>query len=331
MIENKVILANGEIVGTSKLKVGDLLAGPNGKTSEVLAVTKTRDEVFEITSRTGVPFYVTKDNFLCNASGSKQVQAISFVGKNGWHSNNKRNELDRADFITFPEQPELPISPYLFGILLMNSSSCFGRVRVAAKKGTYMRDAIINELLPPLNMEVSNEDTKYNKNSNSFFVHNCPKGEHLDKSKNRLIAILETLGLGGVTVPNRFIPDCYKFANVEERRELLAAIIDCSAAANGGSFEFTLASKKLAEDIVFLARSVGLAAIHRKAIKCGREYQIVTLRGEARLLLPLKNKRAVKNVNTLRKTFEINKIGKRVFTQIVTSGSYLTEDFTIIK
>lgn len=331
MIENKVVLADGKIVGASKLKVGDLLAGPNGAVSEVLSVAKAKEEVFEITSKSGVPFYVTKDNFLCNVSGNKQVQAISFCGKNGWHSNNKRNELEKPEFVEFLEQPKVPIKPYLFGILLMNSSSGFGRVRVSAKKGSYMREAIINELLPPLDMEVSNEDTKYNKNSNSFFIHNCPKDEHVDKTKNRVIEILESLGLNGVTVPNRFIPDCYKFASVEERRELLAAIIDCSGAANGGSFEFTLASEKLAEDIAFLARSVGMIATHKTAIKGVKEYQVVSLRGEARLLLPLKNKCAVKNVNTLRKTFEINKVGKRIFTQIVTSGSYLTEDFTIIR
>lgn len=329
MIENKVILATGEIVGASQLKVGDVLLGPNGTKSEVLGIKKTSEKVYKITSKTGLPFYVTKDNFLCNASGSEQVQAISFRGKTEWHSNNKVNELCRADFVDFPEQSEVPIPPYLFGILLMNSSTNFGRVRISAKKGTYMREAIMNELLPLLRMEVNKESTK---NSNSFFIHNIPKRGRVSREKNRLIEVMASLGLDGVNVPSRFIPDCYKYGTVEQRKELIAAIIDCSAYTEGGSFVITLASEKLASDLTFTARSIGLIATHRIAVKAERTYQIVVLKGDsARMQLPLKNKVAREKKTTTRKKFEIEHVGKRKIAQIVTSGSYLTEDFTIIR
>lgn len=329
MLENKVILATGKVVEASKLQAGDLLLGPNGTTSEVLKIFKSTEDVYKVTSRLGLPFYVTKDNFLCNTSGSIQRQAVSFFNEDTEKAY-KRSELCRADYVEFPCETIVPIPAYLFGILLMNSTSGFGFVRISAKKGSYMREAIEKELLPPLNMEVSKEATE--KNSNSFYVHNCRIDGRVCREKNRLIQILHPLGLDGVTVPNRFIPDCYKYGDLETRKALLAAIIDCSAYTNGpNSFTFTLASKKLADDMAFLARSVGLSVVHKEAIKGLKAYQTLAIKGEALMTLPLKNKHVVAKKNITRKTFEMKNIGKDNFVQIVASGSYLTEDFTIIR
>ncbi len=63
---------------------------------------------------------------------------------------------------------------------------------------------------------------------------------------------------------NKHIPHKYKTASVSARRELLAGLIDSDGhtyKGNGaGTIEFTNKNKRLANDVVFIARSLGLGA-----------------------------------------------------------------------
>lgn len=179
-------------------------------------------------------------------------------------------------------------------------------------------------------MEIRDAKEADSLNNNSFFVRNSITKKHKGREKNRLIQVLESLNLAGVNMPDRFIPDVYKYSDLKTREQLLVAIIDCSAYANGSGFQFTLSSKRLANDLIFLARSIGLAATCKEAIKSGKKYQTVSLSGDT-TKLPLKNKKGSKGRNASSKTFSIEPIGQDDFVQIKTSGNYLTEDFTILR
>ena len=67
-------------------------------------------------------------------------------------------------------------------------------------------------------------------------------------------------------INNKHIPDIYKFSSIEQRLEVLRGIIGTDEALGKGqrSFVFTQQNKRLAEDIVLLARSCGLHAITRE-------------------------------------------------------------------
>ena len=62
----------------------------------------------------------------------------------------------------------------------------------------------------------------------------------------------------------------YLTAKREDRLALLAGAIDSDGALSRGGFDFVQKNKQLADDVVFLARSLGLAAYVSKSRKvCG--------------------------------------------------------------
>ena len=59
---------------------------------------------------------------------------------------------------------------------------------------------------------------------------------------------------------NKHIPYVYKTGTINVRRELLAGIIDTDGYYIDGCYEFVNKSYRLAKDVAFIARSLGLAA-----------------------------------------------------------------------
>jgi hypothetical protein len=66
---------------------------------------------------------------------------------------------------------------------------------------------------------------------------------------------------------DKFIPACYKVASIEERFQLLAGLLDSDGYFSTGGYDYISKSKRLAEDLVFLCRSLGLAAYMKSCIK----------------------------------------------------------------
>ena len=58
-------------------------------------------------------------------------------------------------------------------------------------------------------------------------------------------------------IKNKHIPDQYKFNSRENRLELLAGLIDSDGHYANGYYDFIFKSEKLADDVIFLARSLG--------------------------------------------------------------------------
>ena len=61
---------------------------------------------------------------------------------------------------------------------------------------------------------------------------------------------------------NKFIPDFYKYSSVEQRFELLRGLMDSDGSITKyGNIEFAVSSEKLAKDVLWLVRSLGIKAI----------------------------------------------------------------------
>src|SRR5690606_9379960 len=64
------------------------------------------------------------------------------------------------------------------------------------------------------------------------------------------------------------IPDDYKFSTSEERLQLLAGLIDTDGHLSSGKvFDFVSKSRWLAEDVVFVSRSLGFRANISRCLK----------------------------------------------------------------
>lgn len=115
----------------------------------------------------------------------------------------------------------------------------------------------IGEALKTLNIKRSSLN---NRCANNRTIDNI-KYEFLedsDFSTNPVKNILNNLGLNGLRSYEKFIPDVYKYSSYEQRLELLRGLLDTDGNIKAnGEVNFTTTSKRLANDITELTRSLG--------------------------------------------------------------------------
>ena len=79
------------------------------------------------------------------------------------------------------------------------------------------------------------------------------------RNANPLVKIIRDLGLCPIACEDRYIPDVFKLGSRETRLQVLAGLID-SDGSLGHGYDFGSKSERMARDVAFVARSVGLAA-----------------------------------------------------------------------
>lgn len=90
--------------------------------------------------------------------------------------------------------------------------------------------------------------------------------------------LLKELGLNAITCGEKFIPDVYKFGTIETRRQVLAGLIDSDGYLNRNAMiDYTTKSKQLADDVVFVGRSLGLQV---SCAKCKKSIKSLDFVGE---------------------------------------------------
>lgn len=72
--------------------------------------------------------------------------------------------------------------------------------------------------------------------------------------------LLREAGIWGKCSYEKFIPEPYKFGDKEQRLQLLAGLINTDGYVNESAIKFTSTSKQLCEDVIELARSLGIYA-----------------------------------------------------------------------
>lgn len=96
----------------------------------------------------------------------------------------------------------------------------------------------------------------------------------LDKKENwsnPVKNIAENLGLAGRKAWEKFVPEIYKYSSVNDRLELLRGLMDTDGTVKKtGEASFTTTSKKLADDVVEIVRSLGGRASRRERDRIGK-------------------------------------------------------------
>jgi SpoVK/Ycf46/Vps4 family AAA+-type ATPase len=141
-------------------------------------------------------------------------------------------------------------------------------------------------------------------------------------------------------IDNKHIPKLYLTSSRTDRLELLAGLIDTDGSLSEGGFEITQKSNVIAEDILFLARSLGYAAYSQKSLKSSQngtegEYNRVFISGdlsEVPVRLERKKARERKQIKSVLRTgFNVEVLGVDNYYGFTLDSDhlYLTKDFTI--
>jgi RecA/RadA recombinase len=113
--------------------------------------------------------------------------------------------------------------------------------------------------------------TKKGADSYSYAISNPANGV----GDNALTNCLRSLGLMGLNSHYKFIPDVYKYGDIEQRFNLVKGLMDTDGFnSNGIVAEYTTVSKRLCDDFVEVVQSLGYKAKikHRFTKSNGKEF-----------------------------------------------------------
>lgn len=241
-----ILLATGEIKVVEDIEVGDLVMGSDGLPQRVTELKRGRSKMVRIIPHKGDSFTVNVDHILTlvETETGKVVDVCvrEFLEWSAWKAS--QHKLFRAPVLQFLNGSEpQPINSYVLGLLLGDG---------ALTKGVQVCKAD-EELSEPLRIEATKFGLQYRFSGG---VHRIVDPMH---KPNAMMAFLRQWGLD-VTSEQRFIPPQFKVASFEDRLQMLAGLLDTDGHMSNGGFDYISKSLQLAEDVTFIARSLGFAA-----------------------------------------------------------------------
>lgn len=341
----RVIMYDGSIKNVEDVAAGDILMGDDNTPRNVLNLARGKELMYKITPISGEPFIVNENHILSlkatnegkkwassyNGSEYEFIRVKDLLNKSKYYRHIMK--LHRKPGIELSAKT-LPIDPYFLGIMLGDGSMQHHLALTSADK------EIIDYLYD------------YTSKLGCYIYINQKKGNkaatycicHKDASRwnpNPITKIIRDLGLWGKTSGDKFIPELYKMSSVNDRLQLLAGLIDTDGSLSQGvTFDFISKSKELAEDVQYIARSVGLCANLRPCKKyCqtgnGGIFYRVSITGNIDIvptrITRKKGRCRLQKKNPMVTGFSIECVGVNNFYGFELDGNhlYLTSDFII--
>lgn len=146
----------------------------------------------------------------------------------------------------FKNNTKLKIDPYLLGHLLGNGTLTEkSGVKISCHEDDY---DFINNYIESIGFNSKKVEFEKKLTDIKFF----------GKSKETLKKHLDFYNLTDTKSLTKFIPEDYKFASIEDRKQLLAGLLDSDGTVDkDGKVVYDSISKDLANDVVWIARSLG--------------------------------------------------------------------------
>lgn len=340
----KVLMSDGTVRAVENVNVGDYLMGDDGEPRTVLHKSSGTAELYQIIPIKGDPFIVTGDHKLtlvqigdinrqqkaeANGKFIKDVRVSDWLT---WKKSTKHvHKLMRSDAIeSFGNNKPLPLSPYVLGVLL-GDGGLKNNIKVTNSDFEIINkiDEELSRLGSWLERDTSDASETYNIKSG---VLGC-KGSELHK-------ILLGLGVRYCGAGDKEIPFDYKTADKKNRLQILAGILDTDGHMSHSGYDFISKSEQLSNDVVFIARSLGLAAYAKKCRKGinGKfegEYYRVYISGDCSIIpCCVSRKKAPKRQqikNVLHTGFSVKPVGVGEYCGFTVdkNNRYLLDDFTI--
>lgn len=231
-------------VDMGSLKVGDIISSANGGRQVVEKIYEHGlQDVWRITFADGRTTECGKEHLWKVQTkpywgGYSQFKVMTF--------GEIMQEMERGRKVALPmcgkvefEGSELPIKPYTLGALLGNATIYEKQKPVLCSDDI----EIVNRIA------LDGYDVK---------TYECaPRYYHIGHPS--IIRTLKSLGLAGKYSWEKFVPECYKVAPVEDRIKLLQGLFDTDGTVSGKNREssYSTTSEQLAKDIQWLIWSIG--------------------------------------------------------------------------
>lgn len=235
-------------IQNGELKVGDEVIGVDGKPQEVEGVYPQGElDSYRVTFNDGSTVDCSEDHLWTVRTRTPEY-------RRPWRTLTLREIMDRGLEVRkglkfkIPavapiefEEKELPIDPYVLGVILGD-----GCIRANSVSFTSADEEIVSEMRRLCGAEVVHRER---------YDYGCV--ERLS-SGNSLLSNLRELNLTGKRSWEKHIPDEYKYASISQREALLQGLMDTDGwAETTNQVALSSASEQLRDDVRELMRSLG--------------------------------------------------------------------------
>jgi len=254
-----VLMYDGSLRRVEGVEVGDQLMGPDSLPRNVEALARGHGEMVEIRPVKGEPWVVNRDHILTLVkTGTKSGAqfrpggALTDVSVHSWQQWGKTDKhihkLVRAA-VDFPKRPPPLIAPYPLGVMLGDGSLEHG-ISVTCPD---------REVWDACRPEAERWGLRFVEHLPENRCHGFRFSSRGGPGQNPMLDELGNLGLR-VLAGEKFIPDSYRLGSRQTRLEILAGLLDTDGYLGNAGYEYLSKSKRLTDDVAFIARSLGLAA-----------------------------------------------------------------------
>lgn len=241
-----------------EIKVNEEVLTPDGGSAKVLEkYQQGKKDVYELTLQDGRIVRCGLDHLweIIEFRGTRKVVTTEFFLTRKLKRGTKKKEyysyyLPQTEPVQYHYQHELPIDPYLLGLLIGDGSFT---------QGSCLFSTADQELLDTIQATLGEDYEIKHKTGYQYSI--CYRKS---KNHNPLLRALKELGLRE-RAEKKFIPDCYKYASVESRLELVRGLMDTDGSSSpNGACRFSSTSEQLVDDLQFVLQSL---AIRVKKVK----------------------------------------------------------------
>ena len=364
-----ILMADGSIKKIEDIVVGDKVMGDDGTERNVLHLYHGTDKMYKLIPKKSKPvicngehklrlvFSPNKENDLKQGELGKKVRygrwdeyveiTISdYLQKSKNFKHLYKLYYGKADsFAGGKPAAELKIPPYVLGALL-GDGSISSYEGSGAKCRITCKDEVVLEEFESWIASLGGSCRKEKSGGG------CPRyiatmGRlNWQRNERKWLTSLKHYNLLGCVSDTKFIPFEYKTAERQVRLEILAGIIDtdgCLCSNCHKSYEIITKSERLANDISFIARSLGFSTSNRKCKKSSQTgfaafYHRITISGGVSEIPCRVERKQCQRTNTENKRnnvcgFDIEYIGEGEFfgMQVDSNNLYMNDDFLVLR
>jgi len=229
------------------LQIGDKIYDDNGELTTIIGIyPQGEKDIYEVEFSDGLKVRCCNEHLWeVEKNGKIKVVELSDIMKNYL---TKRGDsiyyVKVAQPVNYPEK-ELPISPYLLGLIIGDGSTRNNRLNISTKD-----QQIIDYLY-----ELEDDDIYIKK-----LYETCDYAiTKKDKTKrHKIIQELNKLDLMEKLSYDKFIPKMYLYSSINQRLELLRGLMDTDGFICKNQPSYSTSSKQLSEDFRELCHSLGI-------------------------------------------------------------------------
>jgi phosphate starvation-inducible protein PhoH and related proteins len=273
-VRTKVLTPQGfQPIG--ELRVGDLVIGSDGRSTEVLGVyPQGFKEIYRVHTQDGASTLASGDHLWSvhtrddrrRGRPARVMQTKEMIG-NLRAAHYHRYELPLLSApVTLEPQP-VSMDPYALGLLLGDGCLACSTTPSFATNDPELAEAL-GRLIPGIEMR--------RKSAVDYVLNRVTRPGEVITIENPVTGFLRRLGLAGTRSDTKFVPDSYLMNSSDVRLAVLQGLLDSEGGPVTQSgrtcrIQFTTVSNRLRDDVVFLVRSLGGVVTQRTRPAAGRK------------------------------------------------------------